>query len=233
MRAGREGRDPGAAERRRLLLAGAAVAFLRGRGAGGPGRGGCWPLGRPGPGRWRACSRARRERYRRAVDAGCAAMALALADALGGGHSLRGACVEAAAAFGGAAGHELRRVAAELRRRGAHGRRARGHARRGPARSASTRSWPPACSSAAPGGDLARLLRDCAAAIEEQWRLEGELRAATAQARFTGALVVLLPPAARCWPSWPAPASCAGWPARSSPPGSSASRWRSRCWRRS
>ena len=29
--------------------------------------------------------------------------------------------------------------------------------------------------------------------MEEQGRLEGELRAATAQARFTGALVVLLP----------------------------------------
>ena len=43
------------------------------------------------------------------------------------------------------------------------------------------------------GGDLARLLRERRGAIEEQARLEGEVRAATAQARFTGLLVVLLP----------------------------------------
>ena len=43
------------------------------------------------------------------------------------------------------------------------------------------------------GGDLARLLRQSARSMEEQSRLEGELRAATAQARFTGLLVVALP----------------------------------------
>jgi tight adherence protein B len=43
------------------------------------------------------------------------------------------------------------------------------------------------------GGDLGRLLRESARAMEEDSRLEGELRAATAQARFTGLLVVALP----------------------------------------
>ena len=43
------------------------------------------------------------------------------------------------------------------------------------------------------GGDLARLLRDCARAFEDQPRLADEVRAATAQARFTGLLVVVLP----------------------------------------
>jgi len=43
------------------------------------------------------------------------------------------------------------------------------------------------------GGDLARLLRESARAFEDQARLEDEVRAATAQARFTGLLVVLLP----------------------------------------
>jgi tight adherence protein B len=43
------------------------------------------------------------------------------------------------------------------------------------------------------GGDLARLLRETARSMEDQSRLEGEVRAATAQARFTGVLVVLLP----------------------------------------
>jgi tight adherence protein B len=43
------------------------------------------------------------------------------------------------------------------------------------------------------GGDLARLLRECARAFEDQARLHDEVRAATAQARFTGLVVVLLP----------------------------------------
>jgi tight adherence protein B len=43
------------------------------------------------------------------------------------------------------------------------------------------------------GGDLARLLRGCARAFEDEERLAGEVRAATAQARFTGLVVVLLP----------------------------------------
>ena len=43
------------------------------------------------------------------------------------------------------------------------------------------------------GGDLARLLRDLSLAFEDNCRLTGEARAATAQARFTGTLVVLLP----------------------------------------
>ena len=43
------------------------------------------------------------------------------------------------------------------------------------------------------GGDLARLLRDCARAADDSTRLAREARAATAQARFTGLIVVLLP----------------------------------------
>ena len=43
------------------------------------------------------------------------------------------------------------------------------------------------------GGDLALLLRDCARALEDQDRLERDARAATAQARFTGLIVVMLP----------------------------------------
>jgi tight adherence protein B len=45
----------------------------------------------------------------------------------------------------------------------------------------------------ASGGDLARLLRDCARSLEEEARVEADARAATAQARFTGLIVVLLP----------------------------------------
>lgn len=189
-RQGREGRDPGAAERRRLLMAGAVVALCAGTAVAGPwaglllGAAGPWAVGR--------ALRARRERYRRAVDAGCAQVSVAVADALGGGHSLRAAIAEAAPGVGGAAGHELRRAAAELAT-GARTDEALGSLR---ARAGSERVdvFVAGCLlQRRAGGDLARLLRDCAAAMEEQGRLEGELRAATAQARFTGAVVVLLP----------------------------------------
>src|SRR5207248_2449093 len=101
--AGREGRDPGTAERRRLLAAGAGIAFVGG-----------------------------------AVAAGM----------------LEGLVLATAGPW--AASRVLR-----LQRRA--------------------------------GGDLARLLRETALALEDQARLEQEVRAATAQARFTGLLVVLLP----------------------------------------
>jgi tight adherence protein B len=43
------------------------------------------------------------------------------------------------------------------------------------------------------GGDLVGLLRGCAESFGDQARLEDDVRAATAQARFTGLIVVLLP----------------------------------------
>ncbi len=192
VRQGREGRDPGAAERRRLLLAGAVVAFCAGAAVAGPALG--VVLGAAGPWIVARALRARRERYHRAVDAGCAQMCVAVADALGGGHSLRAAVAEAGQAVEGAAGHELRRAAAEL----AAGARTDGAlaSLRMRAGSARVDVFVAACLlQRRAGGDLARLLRDSAAAMEEQGRLEGELRAATAQARFTGAIVVLLPAA--------------------------------------
>jgi tight adherence protein B len=135
---------------------------------------------------------ASRERYRRSVDAGAAAMATALADALSGGHSVRGAVAEAAAGVAGPAGAELRRTAGELAlgartddaleamraRVGAHG--------------IDTIVAAMLLQRGA-GGDLARLLRDSARALEDHARLEHDARAATAQARFTGLIVVLLP----------------------------------------
>ena len=136
--------------------------------------------------------RARRERFRRAVDAGVPQLALAVADALGGGHSLRAALTEAARSVDGAAGHELRRAVAELAV-GAPTDDAL-ESMRARVRSARVDTVVAACVlQRRAGGDLGRLLRDTARAMEEQARLEGELRAATAQARFTGLLVVLLP----------------------------------------
>ncbi len=190
VRAGREGRDPGAGERRRLLAAGAAAALLAGTLAAGPTVG--LALAATGPWIVARVLRARREHYRRAVDAGAAAVAVALADALAAGHSLRGAIAEAAAGVGGQAGHELRRTAAELAA-GAHTDAAladigiRTRSRRLALVVAGCQIQRGA------GGDLARLLREQSEGFADQARLEDEVRAATAQARFTGLVVVLLP----------------------------------------
>ncbi|HEV3378754.1 MAG TPA: type II secretion system F family protein [Thermoleophilaceae bacterium] len=187
---GREGRDPGVVERRRLLLVGAVVGLGVGTLVAGPvvglavAAGGPWAVSR--------LLRARRDRYRRAVDAELPALALALADALAGGHSPRGALGEATRSLSGAAGHELRRTQGEL---------AAGaptdvalEAMQARVRSARLDTVVAACLlQRRAGGDLARLLRQTARAMEEETRLTGELRAATAQARFTGVLVVMLP----------------------------------------
>lgn len=189
-RAGREGRDPGARERRRLLVSAGLVALALGTLLAGPLAGaavataGPWATGR--------LLRSRRERYRRNVEAAAPAMAVALADALRAGHSLRGAVTIAAEGVPGAGGHELRRVAAELSL-GAELEEALEEMRR------RCRSHPidvvvGACLlQRRAGGDLGRLLRDSARAFEDHARLQGEVRAATAQARFTGLLVTGLP----------------------------------------
>jgi tight adherence protein B len=190
LRLGREGRAPGAAERRRLLLAGAAAALVAGWFVAGPRAGAL--LACAGP--WLAARtmRAMRERYRRAVEAGAAGMALALADALGGGHSLRGAVDEAAAGLSGAPGQELRRAARELQL-GARTEAAL-EAMRARVRSHGIDTVVAACLlQRRSGGDLARLLRECARSLEDQERMLADARAATAQARFTGAIVVALP----------------------------------------
>jgi tight adherence protein B len=99
---------------------------------------------------------------------------------------------EAAAGVDGAAGHELRRAAAEL----SAGATTEGalEAMRGRVRSARLDTVVAACLlQRRAGGDLARLLRESAWAMEDQARLEGEVRAATAQARFTGLIVILMP----------------------------------------
>jgi len=149
-------------------------------------------LGASGPWSVARLLRARRAHYRRAVDAGAGAVAISLADALSAGHSLRGAVVGSAEAIDGPTGHELRRTAAEL---AAGGRTAAAldslRARTGSRRLGTIVA---ACLvQHGAGGDLARLLRECAEGFADQARLEDEVRAATAQARFTGLVVVLLP----------------------------------------
>jgi tight adherence protein B len=189
-RVGREGRDPGATERRRLLTAAAAAAFAAGTLLAGPRSGVVAAAIAPyGIGK---LLKTRRERYRAAVEQGAAELAIAISDALAGGHSLRGAIGEAAQGIAGAPGRELRRVQAELElgattEAALEAMRARV---RGPAIDMIVAA---ALLQRDAGGDLAKLLRDCARAADDATRLEREARAATAQARFTGAMVVMLP----------------------------------------
>lgn len=134
----------------------------------------------------------RRDRYARRIDAGAAAAALALADALGGGHSLRGAIKAAAHGLGGPIGVELRRVAGELEVGGETEAtldrfRQRARSRRIGLIVAGVSVQRRA------GGNLVELLRRIATAIEDQDRVEDEARAASAQARFTSLVVLLLP----------------------------------------
>lgn len=190
VRVGREGRDPGAVERRRLLGAGALMALVVGWALAGPLAG--VALGAVGPWSVARLLRARREHYRRRVDDGGGAVTIALADALAAGHSLRGAILESARAIDGQTGHELRRTAAEL----AAGARTEAALADLRARTGSRRlgAIVAACLvQRSAGGHLARLLRECAEGFADQARLDDEVRAATAQARFTGLVVVLLP----------------------------------------
>jgi tight adherence protein B len=189
-RAGREGRDPGAAERGRLLTGVSVAAFAVSGFVFGVTGGVVAAAAAPVIAH--RVLRARRARYCHAVDAGAADIAIALADALSGGHSLRGGLASAAASVGGPPGHELRRVAAELDL-GATTDDALEGMRHRIGSSSIEVIVSGALMQRRAGGDLAQLLRSSARAFEDEARLLGEVRAATAQARFTGLVVVGLP----------------------------------------
>jgi tight adherence protein B len=190
-RAGREGREPSAPERRRLGLVAAGGLGAAGWLLAGPALGVLLALAAP----WAVLSaaRARRRRYREGVQRGAAMVARALADALAGGAALRGA-IAAAAAGGipGPAGRELAVAAGELAV-GAPTEAVLAALRRRAGGGAYDTIVAAALLQRDAGGDLAGLLREVAAALEDAARLEGDARAATAQARFTGLLVGVLP----------------------------------------
>jgi tight adherence protein B len=189
-RAGREGRAPTRPERRRLALLATGVLAASGWLAGGPVLGAVAAVA--GPVLALGAVRARRRRYVREVHRGAAGAARALADAVGAGHSIRGAVAVAADGIVGPAGHELRAAARAI----ALGEptvtvleRLRRHA--------ADPAWDAIVAGILlqrdAGGDLAGLLRDQAAALEAAERIERDARAATAQARFTAHLVLALP----------------------------------------
>jgi tight adherence protein B len=206
-RAGREGRAPTRSERRRLALLATTVLAAAG-----------WVLGGVafalaaavlGPALVLGAVRTRRRRYTRAVRRGAAGVARALADAVGAGHSIRGAIAVAAGGTAGAAGHELRATARAL----ALG-EPTADALDGLRRRAADPAWDAIVAGILlqrdAGGDLAGLLRDQAAALEAADRIGRDARAATAQARFTARLVLLLPAGAAVLAELASPGLIAG-----------------------
>jgi tight adherence protein B len=189
--AGRQGRSPTPPERRRLALVGAATLLAAGWLVAGPLAGvacaaaGPWLVG--------SAVRARRERWRAELAAGAPAAARAMADALAGGHAIRGAvAVAARGRIGGAAEAELRVAARAL---------GLGEPTEAVLEALRRRAVDPAWDTIVAaillqrdaGGNLAGLLRDTAIAQEEAARVEADARTASAQARFTAWLVTLLP----------------------------------------
>jgi len=178
-------------EQRRLTLVAGLVGLAGGWLLFGPLGGALVVVAVPaGVRRIRGAARARR---RERVAAAAPAVARTLADALGAGHAIRAAIAEAAAAgIGGPAQAELRR---------AHGQMALGDPTGAVLERWRARADHPAYDAIAAaillqresGGNLARLLRDMAAALEQHVRAEADARAMTAQARFTAMLVALLP----------------------------------------
>jgi tight adherence protein B len=186
----REGYLPSGVERRRLTVLGTGVAALAGWFLAG------WALAAPlavfGPAAVGWVIAARRRRYRRRVDRALPEVATAIADSLSAGRSLRASLAASAASLEGPAASELAQLEGELELGAATGDvlarwRARMRSQRVDALVAALLSQRLA------GGDLAGLLRRFAAGAAEQERVSEDARSATAQARFTGLLVVAMP----------------------------------------
>jgi tight adherence protein B len=189
-RAGEEGYAPSSLERRRLAVLATAAAIVAGWFLGGIAL--ALPLSVAGPAGMGAAITARRRRYRRRVERSLPEVAIAVADSLSAGRSLRASLPAAIASLDGPAAIELARLATELDLGAPTGEvvegwRRRMHSRRVDSFAAVLLSQRLA------GGDLAGLLRRFAAGAAERERVAEDARSATAQARFTGLLVVAMP----------------------------------------
>lgn len=189
-RAGREGYSPSTLERRRLAALGSAAAIAGGWFVGGVPL--ALPLAVAGPALAAWALASRRRRYRRAVERALPDVALAVADSLTAGRSLRASLPAAASSLDGPASIEMARLGAELGLGVATADavaawRKRMRSTRVDALAAALLSQQLA------GGDLAGLLRRFATGAAERDRAAEDARAATSQARFTGLLVVAMP----------------------------------------
>jgi tight adherence protein B len=189
-RAGREGYAPSIVERRRLAALGAGSAVLGGWLLAGPTL--ALPLSVAGPAAMAWAISSRRRRYRAAVERSLPEVATAIADSLSAGRSLRASLPAAAAYLDGPPAAELARLGAELDLGAPTVDTVEAWRRR--IRSERVDAFAAALlSQRLAGGDLAALLRRFAAGAAERDRVAEDARSATAQARFTGLLVVAMP----------------------------------------
>lgn len=189
-RAGREGYAPSVLERRRLALLGTLAAIVAGWFLAGPAA--ALPLAVAGPAIAAAAVNGRRRRYCRAVERALPDVALAVADSLGAGRSLRASLPAAAGSLDGPPAVEMARLGAELELGSPTATAVAAWRRR--MRSPRVDAFAAALlSQRLAGGDLAGLLRRFAEGAAERDRVAEDARAATAQARFTGLLVVAMP----------------------------------------
>jgi tight adherence protein B len=192
-RAGREGRAPTEAERMRLAVVGAIAAGLVALAVVGPGIAPIAAAAGPALASW-AVGR-RTAAYRRAVERGLAEIARAVADALTAGRSARAALAAAPGSLSGPPAREMARLRADLAL-GTSTRDALVELRRRVDSPRVDAFAAAILSQRLTGGDLVVLLRRFAAASADRERTEADARSATAQARFTGLLVVAMPVAA-------------------------------------
>ncbi|HEX3734153.1 MAG TPA: type II secretion system F family protein [Solirubrobacterales bacterium] len=189
-RAGREGYAPSTLERRRLAALGAGAAILGGWFLAGAAL--ALPLSVAGPAAAAWAISSRRRRYRAAVERSLPEVATAVADSLSAGRSLRASLPAAAGSLDGPPAIELARLGAELDLGAATVEAVEAWRRR--MRSQRVDAFAAALlSQRLAGGDLAGLLRRFAAGAAERDRVAEDARSATAQARFTGLLVVAMP----------------------------------------
>lgn len=189
-RAGNEGYAPSTLERRRLAAVATLLAIVGGWLLGGPVV--ALPLAVAGPAAAAWAISSRRRRYRRAVERSLPEVATAIADSLSAGRSLRASLPAAAGYLDGPPAAELARLGAELDLGSATAGAI--EAWRGRMRSERVDAFAAALlSQRLAGGDLAGLLRRFAAGAAERDRVAEDARSATAQARFTGLLVVAMP----------------------------------------
>ncbi|MGE5407831.1 MAG: type II secretion system F family protein [Syntrophothermus sp.] len=189
-RAGREGYAPSNPERRRLAALGALAAVAAGWFLAGPAL--ALPLSVAGPPAVGWAIASRRGRYRRSVERALPEVATAIADSLSAGRSLRASLTAAASYLDGPPAAELARLGAELELGAPTAAAVDAWRRR--MRSPRVDGFAAALlSQRLAGGDLAGLLRRFAAGAAERDRVAEDARSATAQARFTGLLVVAMP----------------------------------------
>lgn len=189
-RAGEEGYAPSTLERRRLAVVGAGGALLGGWFLGGVAV--AAPLAIAGPALAGSAVSSRRRRYRHALERSLPEVAAAVADSLAAGRSLRASLPAAAASVDGPAAVELARLGVELDLGAPTLDALAGWQRR--MRSPRVDAFVAALlSQRRAGGDLSGLLRRFADGAAERDRAADDARSATAQARFTGLLVVAMP----------------------------------------